>query len=119
MRTFKVIVSAVIILGLVLLGVGCKGEDVTESKSAAPEEISKYYKGLMDSVDAAASFSDLEFEGLIGEQRLGVSILDQTYDNAPGYEVTLILGMPKEKYAKIKWILGPSISLKKHQIQMD
>lgn len=153
MRKFRIIVSAIIILGLVMLGVGCKGEDVTESKSAAPavevkvlsgypmdfmplfnvlqvnsnayavredvnfvigkdiytiefqssaapEEISKYYKGLMDSVDAAASFSDLEFEGLIGEQRLGVNISDQTYDNAPGYEVWLTFGVPKEDYAK-------------------
>ncbi|KAF0091758.1 MAG: hypothetical protein FD141_1547 [Fusobacteria bacterium] len=70
-----------------------------ESK-ASKEELSVYYKDLLDSVDEEASFDEYSFEGLIGEQRVSVNITDEGFQDALGTTVNISFGVPKNKFAK-------------------
>lgn len=67
---------------------------------ASKEELVAYYKDLLDSVDEEASFDEYTFEGLIGEQRVSVSITDEGVIDALGTIVNISFGVPKAEYAK-------------------
>jgi hypothetical protein len=69
-----------------------------ESK-ASKAELVDYYKDLLDSVDEKASFDENSFEGLIGEQRISISISDEGFLDALGTTVRISFGVPKAEYS--------------------
>lgn len=69
-----------------------------ESK-ASMDELVDYYRDLLDSVDEEASYDEYSFEGLIGEQRVGIDITDEGLLDALGTTVRISFGVPKAEYS--------------------
>lgn len=69
-----------------------------ESK-ASKDELVDYYRDLLDSVDEEASYDEYSFEGLIGEQRVGIDITEEGFLDALGTTVRISFGVPKSEYS--------------------
>lgn len=69
-----------------------------ESK-ASKDELVKYYRDLLDTVDEEASYDEYSFEGLIGEQRVSIEISEEGYLDAQGTSVGISFGVPKAEYS--------------------
>jgi hypothetical protein len=68
--------------------------------SATREEISVFYKDLMDEVDTQSSLSDFSFEGYVDDRRISVIIMDWTYQESFGVVVAISVGEHPSKYAE-------------------
>ncbi|MDD2370399.1 MAG: hypothetical protein PHQ32_00155 [Firmicutes bacterium] len=67
--------------------------------SASKDELADYYKKMLDSVDEENSYDEYNFEGLIGEQKVDISISDEGFLDALGTSVYVAFGVPKSEYA--------------------
>ena len=66
--------------------------------AADMDELSEYYRELMDDLDEESSYSDYVFEGQIQGRRVNVMISELGRDNALGTAISLSVGMPRDEY---------------------
>ncbi len=72
--------------------------NISYESAADADELSEFYRELMDDLDEESSYNEYIFEGVVQGRRLNVMISEQGRDNAQGTTVSLSVGMPPAEY---------------------
>ncbi len=72
---------------------------ISFESDADRDEISEYYRELLDEIDEEWSIDEYSFDGYIDGRRVSIGIPDWEYDNSLGVPVTISIGEDPSHYA--------------------